>query len=334
MLHRVIVYHDETNNISGQNFKGHVLFFIPITLSVKTETPLFGNTFNEYYPKKMLFDQLMQYRQEYACDGKLHFSEISGRTWNKYDYAYYQVIALAVDALRSKSTDIFDYPLHCKVAAIFYPKNNDRNIYGGNSRKEQMLRHDETLLRILLKGSCHYLYDESNSVEVIQIISDGEPNHRQMDEERVVWRLTYDELYGKSPLRNYVSFASDAAIIHLPSNHKKYLVNTEEYIHANFLQVSDLLLGSIMRACYKGFKPGKPPRLGEKCIKKDIIATPVKEMLEKKKRGTGFTQSGHYKSFTVTQVNFNKDGINFHELSTAQIKDNESCQMSFFTEDM
>ena len=329
-LHRVVVYHDETKDVPGQNFKGHVLFFVPVNLSVKSETPLFGSALEEYSPQRMIFDELMKCREEFACDGKLHFAEISGRTWKKYDFVYYRAVGLAVDALRSKSMNIFSRPLHCKVAAIFYPKGADWNIYGGDSRKEQKLRHDETLLRILLKGACHYLYDESNAVEVVGIISDGDPAHRKLDEERVIWRLTYDELCGRSPLRDYVSFAVGAAITHLPSDHKRYQPDTEEYMHANLLQVADLLLGSIMRACYVGLKHRKSlPRIGENCVKKDVIATPVKEMIEKKRRGSGFKHSGHYRSFTITQVGFSKDQICFQELHTVQIQDEESSQMLF-----
>ncbi len=332
--HRVIVYHDETKDVPGRNFKGHVLFFVPVRRLLESETPLLGTFREEYSPHEMFLSELIRCRKEFACDGKLHFAEISGRTWKKYDNAYQRVVTLAVDALRSKSPQIFSRPLGCKVAAIFYPKGADWSFYGGDSRKEQKLRHDETLLRILLKGACHYLYDSSNSVEVVRIISDGNPAHRMLDEDRVVWRLTYDDLYGKSPLRNYVIFSSDCAIIHLPSDHKSYQSDTEEYGHANFLQVADLLLGTIMRACYVGFKSTKAfPKLGEQCIKRDVITQPVKEMLEKRKRGSGFRYSGHYKSFAITQVTFSKDGINFQEVRSAHIRDEDSLQMSLFEND-
>lgn len=281
LLHRVIIYHDETKDVPGRNYKGHVLFFVPVSLSLESETPLLGTFQEEYSPQEMLFGELIRCRQAFACDGKLHFAEISGQTWKKYDSAYYKAIALVVDALRSKSPQIFSRPLSCKVAAIFYPKGADWNIYGGDSRKEQKLRHDETLLRILLKGACHYLYDDSNPIEVVKVVSDGDPAHRRLDEDRVIWRLTYDDLYGKSPLRDYVTFSSDASIIHLPSDHKNYLPDTEEYKHANFLQIADLLLGAIMRACYVGTKPVRTiPKIGEHCSKRDVIAHPVKEMLE------------------------------------------------------
>ncbi|MDW8226482.1 MAG: hypothetical protein RMJ60_01625 [Anaerolineales bacterium] len=329
LRHRVIIYHDETKDVPGRNFKGHVLFFVPVTLSVKNETPLLGTSQEEYSPQEIFLGELVRCRQEFACNGKLHFSEISGQTWKKYDCAYQKAIALAVDALRSRSPQLFPRPLSCKVAAIFYSKGADWNIYGGDSRKEQKLRHDETLLRILLKGACHYLYDDSNLIEVVRIVSDGESAYRKLDEDRIVWRLTYDDLYGKSPLRDYVTLSSDACIFHLPSDHKDYQPDTEEYMHANFLQIADLLLGAIMRACYVGAKATKTmPTIGQHCIKRDAIAQPVKEMLEKRKRGSGFRYSGHYKSFVVTQVTFDNDGINFQEVQSAHIQDEDSLQMS------
>jgi hypothetical protein len=334
-LHHVVIYHDETKDVPGRNFKGHVLFFVPVKLSVRSETPLLGIAQEEYLPQKMFLTELIHCRQEYACDGKLHFTEISGRTWKKYDYAYHKAITLAVDALRSKSPQIFPRPLNCKVATIIYTKGADWNIYGGDSRKEQKLRHDETLLRILLKGACHYLYDASNPVEVLRIISDGDSAHRRLDEDRIVWRLTYDGFYGKSPLREYVALSPDALITHLPSDHKKHQPDTEDYMHANFLQIADLLLGSIMRACYVGAKSVRTlPKIGEECAKRDVITQPVKEMLEKKKRGGGFRYSGHYRSFVITQVTFTKDEINFQEVPVAQIQDEDFLQMSLLNENI
>ncbi len=147
--HRVIIYHDETKDVPGRNFKGHVLLFVPVTLSVTNETSLLGAfQEEEYTPQEIFLGEWVRYRQEFTCNGKLHFSEVSGQTWKKYDYAYQKAIALAVDALRSKSPQMFSRPLCFKVAAIFYPKGADWNIYRGESRKEQKLRHDETLLRL------------------------------------------------------------------------------------------------------------------------------------------------------------------------------------------
>jgi len=336
-VNQVIVYHDETKNVPGRNFKGHVLLFVPVKLTAISQTPLFGTSVAEYSSQQMLFDAVESARQKYQCDGKLHFSQLSGRTWKKYDYAYYEAVSSAVDALRHKFQKKFPYPLRCKVAAMFYPKGADWKIYGEHPRKEQKLRHDETLLRMLLKGAAHYLYDERNLIEIKGIIADGESAHRHLDAGRVMWRLSYESNYGRSPLRDYVSFSPMASITHLPSDHKSYGRDSEEYRHATLLQVSDLLLGTIMRACYIGItKVSSLPRIGDTCNKRDVVCWPTREMLTKKERGAGFRNSGHYRSFTLTEVEFSRDGVHFREVTPREfvIQDEESLQLSLFEDDV
>jgi len=76
------------------------------------------------------------------------------------------------------------------------------------------------------------------------------------------------------------------------------------------------------------------PKIGDQCNKRDVIAQPVKEMLDKRRRrGSGFRYSGHYKSFAITQVMFSKDGINFQEVQSVDIQDEDSLQMSLFIGD-
>ena len=140
-LHQVVIYHDETQ---ADNLKGHGLLFIPVSLVVKSNTPMFASTPEEYSPQKLLLKKLVECRQKFNCDRKLHFAEISGKRWNKYDYAYRKSVELIVDALRHKSPKHFCYPLNCKMAAIFYPKGADLKFYGGDSHKEKnsgMRRH-------------------------------------------------------------------------------------------------------------------------------------------------------------------------------------------------
>ena len=329
---QVVIYHDETKSVSGRNFKGHILFFVPKSLISLSHTPLFGTDKIEYSSQQMLFREVNLACKKYSCDGKLHFNQISGKRWSKYDYAYYESVALSIDALRHKFQKRFSYPLQCKVAVLFYPKGADWSIYGGHDRKEEKLRHDETVLRILLKGASHYLYDDNNQIEIENFYTDGYSAHRTMSEERILWKLTYDEVFGRVPLRNYVSFNPNASLIHLPSNHRKYSPKTDEYIHARLLQVTDLLLGSVMRSCYVGIATKtRLPQIGDTCKKRDIISQPVRDMLKKKERGLGFQYSGHHKSFTVNQVEFNPDGISFREVQPFDIKiqDVDSLQLKF-----
>ena len=333
-LNQVVIYHDETKDVAGRNFKGHILFFVPLRLITTTYSPLFGDDITEYSPHELLYNKIVDLRKKYCCDGKFHFSEISGRSWKKYDFAYRFLIDISTDGLRHKGQKEFPQPLHCKMAIIFYPKGEDYSIYGGGEKKELKLRHDETLLRILLKGASHFLYDDNNQIEVKRIVTDGSPSHRNFDKERIIRKLTYEGSKGKTPLRNYVTFSTDTEIIHLPSDHKDYPLGSEENKAANMLQIADLLLGAVMRSCYHGFRLQKKiPKIGDECVKRDIISQPLKIMLDKYKRGGGFVNSGHFKSFTISEVDFSNGGVNFREIHPIElsISDTDSLQMSLFS---
>lgn len=79
-----------------------------------------------------------------------------------------------------------------------------------------------------------------------------------------------------------------------------------------------------MRECYVGTRAIRTvPKIGERCIKRDIIIQPLKEMLEKRKQGSGFRYSGHYKSFVVTQAIFGKNDINLQEVQSPHIQDED-----------
>jgi hypothetical protein len=228
---------------------------------------------------------------------------------------------VAVDALRHKRSKEFHDPLCCKLAVIFYPKKSDLSLYGGVYMKEKQQRHDETVLRMLLKGAAHYLYSDNTTVMIRQIVSDGDPRHRPLDSSRIVWKMLSEEEGQKSPLRDYVSITDDATINHVPSNHREHATDHENYRHAHHLQLADILLGATIHACHKGCRTYRPPALGSQVTeKRDIIATPVKEMLEKSFRRSGFRHSGHYRSFTISQVAFEKGSVLFKQISAKEIE--------------
>lgn len=332
-LNQVVIYHDETKDVPGRNYKGHVLFFVPLKLTTTTTTPLFGIDVVEYSPHELLYEKIVELRNKFCCYGKLHFSQISGKSWKKYDFTYRYLMDVTTDGLRHKHQKEFPQPLHCKMAIIFYPKGADWSIYGGTEKKEKKLRHDETLLRMLLKGASHFLYDEDNQIEVKRIVTDGSPSHRNLDKERIIHKLTYESYTGRTPLRDYVSFSDDTEIIHLPSNHKDYPQGSEEHKAANMLQTADLLLGAVMRSCYRGIKLHKRlPKIGEECDRREVISHSVKEMLDKHKRGGGFVNSGHFRSFTISEVSFSQGGVNFREVHPKELSvlDADSMQISLF----
>jgi len=330
----VLVFYDETE-YQGEKLKGHILLFIPnkIQISNLNATLLRTRDTEELNPLHELFSKIKDIRKEFGANHKFHFSEISGKKWTKFDEAARKLVSIGVDALRHKRSEIFKRPLHCKVAVIFSPSPTPDNLafYGGNKKDEKKLRYNETILRMLLKGALHYLYDENSEVEILKIITDGEPVHRRLSEERILQKLIEESLSGN--LKKYVKIYEEAEIIHQDSDHKKHDTCSNEYIYANMLQLADMLLGSIVQSCLKGIKwQNFSPRIGRAVNdKKSIIAYPVKEMLDKRKRGEKFKHSGHYKSFTISKGYIKNGKWEFENITSKEIEiDTISSQLTLF----
>jgi len=87
------------------------------------------------------------------------------------------------------------------------------------------------------------------------------------------------------------------------------------------LQLVDILLGSAVHSCYvKAVVASTTPPIGCKVEdKKGIIASPVREMLDKKKeRGAGFTHSSHYQSFSLSEAFLRNGEWDFRERTTKE----------------
>lgn len=298
----VVIYHDETGKIENTDLKGQILFFIPKKIILEHKTPLFGNKKETYSSLDKIYEGIKNIRKSHGVNNKFHFKEIHGKKWTKYDQAAKELVKIGTDCLRSKGNDYFSQPLFCKMGIIFYSIPY-LNFYGGDN-KEKKLRYHETLLRMLLKGTVHYLYGQHHRVKILKIISDGNPYHRKLSEDRILWQPIIDHLIGRSPLKDYVTIPRTSKIIPQSSEHKKFEEDTEEYIHANMLQLADMLLGSVIYSCHKGIKTvPEEPAIGERVVdKRGIISSTVKEMIDKRKRGKDFRHSGHYKSFSLSKA--------------------------------
>jgi hypothetical protein len=241
---------------------------------------------------KLLYDELDRVRQKYGCNQEFHFSDISGRKLCKQDgsIAIKDWMCIAVDAMRNKNANLFRHPLKCKMGVIFFPPPSQFNIklYRGTT-DEKKLRYFETVLRMLLKGCANFLYSPFQKLIIKGIITHGEPWQRPLSKTRILDAL-------KQELRDNIEIAPDAVIEALNSDHNA--PDCTDPIKANILQLTDLLLGSVIEVCYQ---PNQRP-------KKWQIAQPVKEMLDKRRRGKNFQKSGHYKSFTLARAWINKNG--------------------------
>jgi len=320
----VIIYHDETGGAGEERLNGHVLLFVPVKVGIEEKRGLFGPSSYQIDSQRELFKQLEGVRGKFQAYYKFHFKGIGGQKWVKYNEAEKQWVKIGVEALRGRYSkgSIFPYPLYCKLGVIFYeaPPLESLKLYRGDTKKEKGLRYHETLLRMLLKGAVHYLYNENHKVKILKIITDGEPSHRKLSEDRILWRLIEEELLGK--LRGYVEIKSDTEIVHLPSDHKNHEVGTEEYVHANMLQLADMLLGSVRHVCFKKIKVScSMPKIGRKVEnKKSVISYPVKEMLDKRKRGENFRYSSHYRSFTISKAFIRDSEWKFQRVITREIQ--------------
>lgn len=316
----VIIYHDETKDAGKGKVKGHVLLFVPRKLVRKKSTPLFGDDLVEYQPLTEIYRKIARIRSDHKLTTKLHFHEISGRKWGMFDLGTRMIVQGGVDALRHKNPTTYSQSPCCKLAVMFYPKSPSLSRYGGSERKERELRYDETVMRILLKGALHYLYGPSDRVVVRGIISDGQPFHRPFDVNRAAKRMLFDGTKSKSSLRDYAEFSSRFAIKHLPSDHRLHEPGGHDHVHANLLQLADLMLGAVIRCCYAETAVCRsiPPLGSSVSKKKDVIAYPMREMLEKIRRGPGFRHSSHYQAFSVSKISFSGQSISFTSVNPPQ----------------
>ncbi len=306
---KVIVYHDETGISS---LKGHALLFIPNNLNTRREQTLYGTLEDDTACRKLIYNKIMEVREKHGALGhKFHFTDIAGTKWGGYNPAERKMVDLGVDALRKNRPQKFNAPLCCKLAIIYYPASSNLGAYYKGNHKERKLEYGETLLRMLFKGAIKFLYDVNNEVEILKIITDGIPHHRKISEDRVLQRLVDDEQLTIGTLQSYDIISRNAEIIHQSSDHRKYELDSEEFVNANMLQLADMLLGSVNHSCYEEVATSSSiPPIGSKIRnKKGIIAYSVKEMLDKEKqRKSGFIHSSHYKSFTLSKATPQNNG--------------------------
>lgn len=159
----VIVYHDETKEVTNKNDWGHGLLFVPQTA------------------RASLLDDLWKAHIETDYYGELHFSEISPSVNRKKLKCTQRFIEIGVNYLERHRG--------CKFAVIFCDKSNlDLKNYAQH-RKEREIKFMEVLLRMVLKGGLHYLYNEEWKVKLLGIVTDGKPWYREYSKDRIFEKL-------------------------------------------------------------------------------------------------------------------------------------------------
>ena len=134
-------------------------------------------------------------------------------------------------------------------------------------------------------------------------------------------------------IRDYVEISPNAELIHLSSSHRKHDRDSEEYMHANLLQLADMLLGCMIHSCLKDTEVSNAnPQINDVIKdKKGIIAYPVKEMLDKRKRGRGFRNSSHYRAFTISKVYLKDTRWEFESVITKEVNISNTGQLTLLT---
>lgn len=303
----VYIYHDETYLAGNVNLCGHVLFFVPLQTKIIFNGRLFDRHEIIISPWNSLKKKYIDLRNTPYSNHKFHFTDISGRRWSKRNEAERNFIFIGIDSLKQTSCSS---PSYCKLGIIFFKKPTPLNTscYGGDTKKEKKLRYEETLLRMLLKGSVHRLYDNFHKANILNIFTDGQPSHRKLSDSRIIERLLEEK-------RDYISINKDAKIIPKSKNYRKYAKHSDDYCHSNLLQLTDMLLGSSIKCCFSNIENNKYSlRIGDKIRdKKGYLAFPLKEILEKRKRGKNFVYSKHYNSFSISKALIENNIWNFHE---------------------
>ncbi|MGI6259112.1 MAG: hypothetical protein ACOYKC_04560, partial [Anaerolineaceae bacterium] len=228
MKHYVSIYYDETT-LEHVNLHGHALLFVPDVIECDEIHGLFDLPSEAYYPKQTLLKHIGKIRSNGCHTHKFHFSKLSGKKLNQSDRANLELASLLADGLLPIRSPSFPNSPNIKAAVMYYPIDADFEMYGGDAPKEQRLRLDETILRMLLKGACHYFYDKKNEVIIKSLYIDGDPKYRNLDLNRIVNRLFNEEQHGRSVLRDYVTFDPKFDIVHLDSNHNIYSFGTDSY---------------------------------------------------------------------------------------------------------
>jgi len=262
-----LVYHDESKRVLDDRVWAHGLLFVPESARVEL--------------LKRLYESINKHNCE---NNSLHFAEISGKKICAQDGSIVirDWVNYGVEALRRKGSTIFRPALNCKLGIIIFNTAVPLDPYGGNTEGERKLRYFETVLRMLLKGCAHYLYDENNRLRIKGIITDGNSWHRKMNAVRILRPLLTET-------RNFVEIDRQAYIEAVPKDH--CAPDCVDRDSAHLLKLIDQLIGCVVQSCFRQLSFGQ---------KKEIIARPVREMLDKRNRGRNFRASGHYKQFTIS----------------------------------
>lgn len=284
---RVSVFHDETKKVKNKNDWGHGLLFVPDTA------------------ESDLLKELDKARAETGCNRKLHFKDISEKCSTRLFKCAKKYIEIG--------TSYMSKDKGCKLAIIFCDKSETNLYLYSGDEKERSLRFMETLLRMVLKGGLHFLYCDEWQVGLLEVVTDGNPWHRELDSERIIERLCKEK-------REYVRISRKVPIRSVLSDHTDK--RCKDPSAAEILQLTDLLLGSVIQCCARELSKGS---------KKEQLIRPVREILERKNRGKSFRYSNYFMSFTTSRARIQDGNWVFEQLPIKPLESTEKYSGTLFS---
>ena len=268
--------------------------------------------------KKEFVDLLIRARSNTHYPAKIGIKKVAseGRIYNCAS-AWIQI---AVACLRS-STKGKSEPVCLGVQEKGKPQYEQVSLYGmkfilfreRDCHRELTGYHDhaskiETTFRFGTKGGLHLLGSEENPIRISKIHFDGYQHYcRHIDRDRIINRI--------KGLREYCSFSKRLDLIDdRQSDHDK--PDSQEYADCQFLQLTDLLIGSFRTAL--GFKT------------RDIhaeVAKPIKHLVDRYNEGRARMRNSRWaNSFALGQCYLKDHHWKFEEIRKNH-RDGEQLKM-------
>ncbi len=338
---KVWLYHDETKDAKLEEGKRHAhgILVVPEELVLewpreerpREERPLIEVERKPLAraPRAEFLAEVQRIRGKVGFDGELHAQGITGRQWGRLEACAAKVLESACAFLRHKGPQGELPGPFFRFGTLFFPPKTPRlrDYYAGGDA-ERTLQYLETLMRMAIKGVLHYGFTglehvfSGVEVEVLGLVLDGDEHlQRPVDEARVVERLRWE-------LRPGLTIAPNFEVRAVDSDPRKYFPGTRDHGDSELIQVADLLLGAVRfvaEGSYKGLCPSGDawPKLHEKLgstrRKRAQVYRPFCELLrksaERRARGSrAWMNSGHYRSFTLSQAEPVGEGWQFHDV--------------------
>lgn len=288
---KVSIYHDEIKD-DKNNPIAHGFLIVPIR------------------SRDIFIKDLLCYKERHSIpDSKLHWQTLSGSGMGRNEGCVRDWLKCLIHAMANEKYIChreqrgLKEALGVRFCAIFMRSLDDLSddYWQWVDSGERTIKKFETLLRIGLKGGLHYFYDDNYKVLLKSFYTDAGAFHRSLDNKRIVGRLQQERDLGK--IQSYVDLDRDLRIKSVKSSQEE----AEDIKIANLLQLCDITLGAINFMCSKS----------DHKIKLSITQE-FNNLLDKRRRKSGFKHSRHFKTFTISEAKIINREWKFNSLETKE----------------